>query len=71
MPAARVTVMCSLEGKIAVDKIAVMGQSCGGFLSIVLGADPRVKTIGVFNSGVQKVMVTVALKAELFLCRVL
>jgi dienelactone hydrolase len=43
-----------LEGKIAVDKIAVMGQSCGGFLSIVLGADPRVKTIGVFNSGVQK-----------------
>jgi len=43
-----------LEGKIATDKIAVMGQSCGGFLSIVLGADPRVKTIGVFNSGVQK-----------------
>jgi len=31
-----------------------MGQSCGGFLSIELGADPRVKTIGVFNSGVQK-----------------
>jgi hypothetical protein len=43
-----------LMGKIALDKIAVMGQSCGGFLSIVLGADPRVKTIGVFNSGVQK-----------------
>jgi hypothetical protein len=43
-----------LEGKIAVDKVAVMGQSCGGFLSIALGADPRVKTIGVFNSGVQK-----------------
>jgi len=43
-----------LMGKIAVDKVAVMGQSCGGFLSIVLGADPRVKTIGVFNSGVQK-----------------
>jgi dienelactone hydrolase len=43
-----------LEGKIALDKVAVMGQSCGGFLSIVLGADPRVKTIGVFNSGVQK-----------------
>jgi hypothetical protein len=31
-----------------------MGQSCGGFLSIALGADPRVITIGVFNSGVQK-----------------
>ena len=43
-----------LEGKIALDKVAVMGQSCGGFLSITLGADPRVKTIGVFNSGIQK-----------------
>jgi hypothetical protein len=42
-----------LKGKIAVDKVAVMGQSCGGFLSVALGADPRVKTIGVFNSGVQ------------------
>lgn len=43
-----------LRGKIALDKVAVMGQSCGGFLSIALGADPRVKTIGVFNSGVQQ-----------------
>ena len=43
-----------LMGKIALDKVAVMGQSCGGFLSITLGADPRVKTIGVFNSGVQE-----------------
>jgi hypothetical protein len=42
-----------LKGKIAVDKVAVMGTSCGGFLSIALGADPRVKSIGVFNSGVQ------------------
>jgi Chlorophyllase enzyme len=42
-----------LNGKIAMDKVAVMGTSCGGFLSITLGADPRVKTIGVFNSGVQ------------------
>lgn len=42
-----------LKGKIAMDKVAVMGQSCGGFLSIILGGDPRVKTIGVFNSGVQ------------------
>lgn len=42
-----------LKGKIAMDKVAVMGQSCGGFLAIALGADPRVKTIGVFNSGVQ------------------
>jgi len=43
-----------LKGKIALDRVAVMGQSCGGFLSVALGADPRVKTIGVFNSGVQK-----------------
>ena len=42
-----------LAGKIALDRVAVMGQSCGGFLSIELGADPRVDTIGVFNSGVQ------------------
>jgi hypothetical protein len=41
-----------LKGKIAVDKVSVMGQSCGGFLAITLGADPRVKTIGAFNSGI-------------------
>ncbi|MBV8843727.1 MAG: hypothetical protein JO307_13035 [Bryobacterales bacterium] len=44
----------ALKGKIALDKVTVMGTSCGGFLSMVLGADPRVKTIGVFNSGVQE-----------------
>jgi dienelactone hydrolase len=43
-----------LNGKIATDQVAAMGQSCGGFLSISLGADPRVDTIGVFNSGVQR-----------------
>jgi acetyl esterase/lipase len=42
-----------LKGKIATDRMAVMGQSCGGFLSVALGVDPRVDTIGVFNSGVQ------------------
>ena len=42
-----------LRGKIALDRIAVMGQSCGGFMSLELGADPRVDTIGVFNSGAQ------------------
>ena len=42
-----------LAGKIATGQMAVMGQSCGGFMSIELGADPRVGTIGVFNSGVQ------------------
>jgi hypothetical protein len=42
-----------LGGRIALDRVAVMGQSCGGFLALELGADPRVGTIGVFNSGVQ------------------
>jgi len=42
-----------LAGKIDLTQVAVMGQSCGGFLSVALGADPRVDTIGVFNSGVQ------------------
>lgn len=42
-----------LRGKIALDRVAIMGQSCGGFLSLELGADPRVDTIGVFNSGLQ------------------
>jgi hypothetical protein len=40
-----------LAGKIETGKVAVMGQSCGGRLSIELGADKRVGTIGVFNSG--------------------
>ncbi len=43
-----------LKGKVDLEHVAVMGQSCGGFLSITLGSDPRVKTIGVFNSGVQR-----------------
>src|SRR5262249_3999065 len=42
-----------LKGKVDTQHMAVMGQSCGGFLSITLGADRRVGTIGVFNSGVQ------------------
>jgi dienelactone hydrolase len=42
-----------LRNKIDTSQMAVMGQSCGGFLSVALGTDPRVDTIGVFNSGVQ------------------
>lgn len=41
-----------LMGKINLEQVAVMGQSCGGFLSASLGTDPRVDTIALFNSGV-------------------
>ena len=44
----------ALNGKIETKRVSVMGQSCGGALAIALGADPRVGTIGVFNSGVQE-----------------
>lgn len=43
----------ALKGKIEMGKVAVMGQSCGGRLSLELGGDPRVTTIGVFNAGLQ------------------
>jgi len=42
-----------LAGKIDKQHVAVMGVSCGGFLTVALSSDPRVSTIGVFNSGVQ------------------
>jgi hypothetical protein len=41
-----------LGGKIATDRMALMGNSCGGFLSYEVGADARVDTIGAFNSGI-------------------
>jgi hypothetical protein len=41
-----------LAGKIDTDRVAVMGVSCGGMLTLALAPDPRVDTIGVFNSGV-------------------
>ena len=42
-----------LRGKINTKQVAVMGQSCGGRLSLELGADPRVGTVAVFNMGLQ------------------
>lgn len=41
-----------LRDKIDTAHIAVMGVSCGGFLATGTGADPRIGTVGVFNSGV-------------------
>lgn len=39
------------EGRIDTGKIAVMGQSCGGLQAIDAARDPRVTTLGVWNSG--------------------
>jgi dienelactone hydrolase len=41
-----------LKGKIDTGHIAVMGQSCGGLMTIEAAHDPRIDTIGVINSGV-------------------
>jgi dienelactone hydrolase len=38
-------------GKIDTSKVAVMGQSCGGVQAIDAAHDPRVTTLGVWNSG--------------------
>lgn len=41
-----------LSGKIRTDAIAVMGMSCGGNLALEAARDPRVRTLGMWNSGV-------------------
>ncbi|TRZ66530.1 MAG: alpha/beta hydrolase [Rhodocyclaceae bacterium] len=38
-------------GKLDTGQIAVMGMSCGGLQAIDAAHDPRVKTLGVWNSG--------------------
>ena len=38
-------------GRLNTSKIAVMGQSCGGVQAIDAAHDPRVSTLGVWNSG--------------------
>lgn len=38
-------------GRLDLDRVAVMGQSCGGVQAIAAAFDPRVKTLGVWNSG--------------------
>ena len=39
-------------GRIDTTKVAVAGQSCGGLQAIAVGADPRVTTVMVLNSGI-------------------
>jgi hypothetical protein len=38
-----------LKGKVATDRMAAMGLSACGGMAAILGADPRIDTIGVFN----------------------
>lgn len=38
--------------KLDTEKIAVSGMSCGGLQTLEVAGDPRISTIGVFNSGV-------------------
>jgi hypothetical protein len=42
----------ALAGRIKTDAVAVMGMSCGGNLALEAARDPRVKTLGMWNSGV-------------------
>ena len=41
-----------LAGKVGRDAVAVMGMSCGGNIALEAARDPRVKTLGMWNSGV-------------------
>ncbi len=40
------------NGKLDASKIAVMGMSCGGIQAYAVATDPRVKLVGIFNSGI-------------------
>jgi len=41
-----------LAGKVRTDAVAVMGMSCGGNIALEAARDPRMKTLGMWNSGV-------------------
>lgn len=41
-----------LRNLIAADKVAVMGQSCGGLQALDVAADPRITTAVIWNSGI-------------------
>jgi dienelactone hydrolase len=38
-------------GKVNVERVAAMGMSCGGLMSYGASSDPRVATVGIWNSG--------------------
>ena len=40
------------QGKLDASKIAVMGMSCGGIQSLAVATDPRIKLVGIWNSGI-------------------
>lgn len=40
-----------LRGRIATDRIAVSGWSCGGLQALTIGSDPRVRTVVAMNTG--------------------
>jgi dienelactone hydrolase len=40
------------QGKLAADKVAVMGQSCGGLQALDVSPDPRITTSIIWNSGI-------------------
>ena len=42
----------ALKGKVQTAAVAVMGMSCGGNLALEAARDPRVRTLGMWNSGV-------------------
>lgn len=39
------------QNKVEVSRVAAMGMSCGGLMSYGAAADPRVITVGIWNSG--------------------
>lgn len=42
-----------LAGKIDLENVAAMGVSCGGMMALANAGDPRIDTVGVWNSGAQ------------------
>jgi dienelactone hydrolase len=40
------------KDRLSPDKVAVMGQSCGGLQATAVSGDPRIKTVVIWNSGV-------------------